>query len=567
LLLAAGCAQSTSLAPAQALETANGLAAQGDVDGAIRVLEDSLAEHPDDQQLRLLAGRLYVRKGDAAAGAALLKRLVDRGAPAQLWLADLGEALLAQEKNYEALELAESVEPDSPLTQLQRDVIVLRAQLALPNRDERALVHSVVDLARLRNTGAAAQADAAALSQADTTLSSLRQSEPLVRGGFEHFECARNTRPVQPAVASTAVPAPKRVLRVGPGERYRTIAAAAEAARDGDLVEITAGEYSGDVAHWPQTDLTLRGVGGRPHLKAAGRHVHGKGTWVISGDNVVVENIEFSGSRVPHRNGAGIRFEGRKLTVRNSYFHDNENGILTSNRDDAEVVIEFSEFARNGAGDGYTHNMYIGHSASFVLRGSYSHDVRVGHLVKSRAAINQILYNRLTDEEEGSSSYNIDIPDGGRALVLGNQLQQGTHTENPAMLSFAAESRQGAADALYVAFNTFYNMWFDGIFVDNKSETPAVVVDNIFAGAPAQPIRGPGEPLGHVPAARVAFAAQPAADFRLGPESLAIDAAVEPPGIDGWELVPALEYVHPTAVRARPVIYLRDIGALEFCGW
>ena len=561
------CAQSTSLAPAQALETANGLAAQGDLDGAIRVLEESLAAHPDDRDLRLLAGRLYLRKGDTTAGEASLRRLADRGAPAELWLADLGEALLAQKKYFEALELAKSIKPATPVVQLQRDLLALRAQLGLPNRDERSLVRSVAQLARLRDTGVPAQANEAVLAQIDATLTSLRQSEPLVRGGLEHYECARHTDSVQPATPTADLPPPKRVLRVGPGQRYRTIAAAAEAARDGDLVEIAAGDYSGDVAHWSQTDLILRGVGGRPHLKAAGRHSGGKGIWVISGDNVLVDNIEFSGARVPDENGAGIRFEGRKLTVRNSFFHDNENGILTGNRDDAEVVIEFSEFARNGAGDGYTHNIYIGHSASFVLRGSYSHDVRVGHLVKSRAAVNQILYNRLTDEKEGSSSYNVDIPDGGRALVLGNQLQQGAHTENPSMVSFAAESQGGPGDALYVAFNTFYNMWLDGIYVDNKSPTPAVLVDNIFAGAPAQIIRGPGEPLGYVPATRIAFADERAADFRLGPESFAIDAAVDPPKVADWELSPAYEYLHPAGVRPRPVIYLRDLGALEFCGW
>jgi hypothetical protein len=568
LLLAASCARSTSLEPAQALESASGLAAQGDFDGAIRVLEDSLAGHPEDRALRLQAARLYGRKGDFAATEALLRQLKERGAPPEVWLDDLGEALLAQKKYFEASELAKSITPATPLTQLQRDLLALRAGLALPNRDERALVRSVAAFARQRSTAAAGEGSDAVLAHIDATLTALRQSEPLVRGGLEHYECAR-AAPADAATAAKPTEAPqrKRVLRVGPGQRFKTIAAAAEAARDGDLVEIAAGDYVGDVAYWGQTDLTIRGVGGRPHLAAAGRHSQGKGIWVMSGDNVVVENIEFSGARVPDENGAGIRFEGRRLTVRGSYFHDNENGILTGNRDDAEVVIEFSEFARNGAGDGYTHNIYIGHSASFVLRGSYSHDVRVGHLVKSRAMVNEILYNRLTDEETGSSSYNLDMPDGGRALVLGNEMQQGSHTENPSMVSFAAESAGGADDRLYVAFNTFYNVWLDGIFIDNKSAAPAVLVDNIFAGAPAQILRGPGETLGYIAAPRVALADPREAGFQLGAESFAIDAAVDPPQVPGWDLRPTFEYVHPASVRPRPVIYLPDVGAQEFCGW
>ncbi|HJS21460.1 MAG TPA: tetratricopeptide repeat protein [Steroidobacteraceae bacterium] len=565
MLLTASCAR--SLEPEQALATANGLAAQGDLDGAIRVLEKSLAANTEDRDLRLQAARLYLRKGDFATGEALLRRLVDQGAPPELWFTDLGEAQLAQQKYFEALELSKSITPATPTLQAQHGLLALRAQLGLPNRDERGLVRAVAEFKRLRDTAAAGEGSEAALAHIDETLGALRQSEPLVRGGLEHFECARAPT-AQAASATTAdLPAPKRVLRVGPGQRYQTIAAAADAARDGDLIEIAAGDYVGDVAHWTQTDLTLRGVGGRPHLKAAGRHSQGKAIWVISGDNVLVENIEFSGARVPNQNGAGIRFEGRRLTVRNSHFHDNENGILTSNRGDAEVVIEFSEFARNGFGDGYTHNMYIGHSASFVLRGSYSHDVRVGHLVKSRAEVNQILYNRLTDEEAGSSSYNLDLPNGGRALVLGNVMQQGSRTENPAMVAFAAESPGGSADRLYMAFNTLYNVWFEGIFVDNKSAAPALLVDNIFAGAPAQILRGPGETLGYVAASRVALADPRVAGFQLGPDSFAIDAAVDPPQVPGWDLEPAFEYVHPASVRARPVIHLRDVGALEFCGW
>jgi hypothetical protein len=567
LLVVASCARSTSLEPAQALESANALAGQGDIEGAIRVLEESLAGHRDDRDLRLQAARLHARQGDFVAAEALLRLLAVRGAPPDLWLADLGEALLAQQKYFEALELSKTTTPTTPVAQLERDLLGLRAQMALPNRDERALVRSLAGFARARSTAAPGADSETALARIDATLATLRQSEPLVRGGLEHYECARSMPATAAAVASPDSRASKRTLRVGAGERYKTIAAAAAAARDGDVVEIAAGDYVGDVAYWPQSDLILRGVGGRPHLKAAGRHSQGKGIWVISGDNVLVENIEFSGAQVPDQNGAGIRFEGRRLTLRGSSFHDNENGILTGNRDDAEVVIEFTEFARNGAGDGYTHNMYIGHSKSFVLRGSYSHEARVGHLVKSRAAVNQILYNRLTDEEQGSSSYNIDLPDGGRALVIGNQLQQGSRTENPSMLSFAAESQGGTEDRLYVAYNTFYNGWLDGIFVDNKSAAPAVVVNNVFAGAPGQALRGPGEPLGYVATARVALADPREAGFQLSADSYAIDAAVDPPQAGDWDLRPAFEYVHPAAIRPRPIIYLPDVGALEFCGW
>ncbi|MGH8645852.1 MAG: right-handed parallel beta-helix repeat-containing protein, partial [Gammaproteobacteria bacterium] len=113
------------------------------------------------------------------------------------------------------------------------------------------------------------------------------------------------------------------VLEVGPGKKYAKPSEAANAAGDGDVIEIMAGTYMYDVAIWAQNDLTIRGVGGRAHLQADGAAAGEKAIWVIEGDNVTIENIEFSGARVRDRNGAGIRQEGTNVTIRNCYFHHN----------------------------------------------------------------------------------------------------------------------------------------------------------------------------------------------------------------------------------------------------
>ena len=59
-----------------------------------------------------------------------------------------------------------------------------------------------------------------------------------------------------------------RVLHVGPGKTYAVPSAAAAVVRDGDIVEIDAGLYAGDVAVWRANRLTLRGVGGTARLRA-----------------------------------------------------------------------------------------------------------------------------------------------------------------------------------------------------------------------------------------------------------------------------------------------------------
>ena len=59
------------------------------------------------------------------------------------------------------------------------------------------------------------------------------------------------------------------------------------------------------------------------------------------------------------------------------------------------MLVEYTEFHHNGAGDGYSHNFYIGQVRSFTLQFCSSRQAKVGHLAKSRAQANFILYNRL----------------------------------------------------------------------------------------------------------------------------------------------------------------------------
>jgi hypothetical protein len=359
-----------------------------------------------------------------------------------------------------------------------------------------------------------------------------------------------------------------RVLRVGPGRTFTVPSAAAAAAQPGDIIEIDAAAYDSDAATWDQNRLTLRGVGGRAHLRSNGAAVQGKGIWVISGNDVVVENVEFSGAAVPDLNGAGIRADGSNLTICNSYFHDNQEGILGGA---GNVLIEYSEFARNGNcidPSGCAHNIYIDPDAQrFTLRYSYSHHAREGHTVKSRARENFILFNRIMDESDGNASYIIDIPDGGRTFIIGNLIQQGPLAENSTMVAYGAESGANGVLDLYVVNNTFVNDRGSGTFVDIRGGTSGKIMNNIFAGGGSTP-SGSGSlavntnitsatPPGLVD--RVNF------DYRLTASSSARDAGADP-GVsaNGVSLTPISEYVHPTNRRDRPVVGTIDVGAYEF---
>lgn len=93
------------------------------------------------------------------------------------------------------------------------------------------------------------------------------------------------------------------VLHVGPSRELKVPSQAAHEAKSGDVIEIDAADYRGDVAVWNQNDIVIRGVGGRPHLYADGDAAQGKAIWVTHGDKIRIENIEFSGCTVGDGNG------------------------------------------------------------------------------------------------------------------------------------------------------------------------------------------------------------------------------------------------------------------------
>jgi hypothetical protein len=283
--------------------------------------------------------------------------------------------------------------------------------------------------------------------------------------GTRHFRGAVSVRHRICSFLMFAVCANAAVLRVGPGQQYLTPCDAIHAAAAGDTIQIdAAGNYDGDVCGWTTNDLTIVGGNGRPRIDAAGESFRGRATWMISGNNTTVENIEFTGAKGPDQNGAAIWQLGANLTIRKCYIHGNEDGILAGDNPTSHIVIENTEFAENGYGDGQSHNIYINHIARFTLRFSYSHDAISGHLVKSRAVENFILYNRLTGES-GTSSLELDLPNGGLSYVIGNVIQQGPFTENSTIVAYGEEGATNPDSTLYFVNNTVVNNRWNGFFI------------------------------------------------------------------------------------------------------
>ena len=279
-----------------------------------------------------------------------------------------------------------------------------------------------------------------------------------------------------------------RIHRVGPGGRFCCLQEAIRAASSGDTVEIHPGEYRGQVAVVDVPHLTIRGLGSGAVLHADGRHAEGKAMLVVRGD-VVLENLEFRGARVPAGNGAGIRFERGRLVVRRCRFFDNEMGILTANEADMMLDMVDCEFGAAPRHEGLLHHLlYVGAIGAFSIQGSRFSGGWRGHLLKSRALRNRVLNNRLDDSPSGEASYELEFPNGGHKIAVGNVIAQSARTQNPDLLSMGAEARNGMTGSLVLENNTFINaagpnsrfvqVWAERL----AGEVPVRMVNNRFVG-------------------------------------------------------------------------------------
>jgi hypothetical protein len=354
----------------------------------------------------------------------------------------------------------------------------------------------------------------------------------------------------------------RQIIRVGPGRKIELPSQAARIAKPGDIIEIEAAEYFGDVAVWRANDLVIRGVGGRPHLNAGGRAAEGKAIWVTRGNNITIENIEFSDAKVRDRNGAGIRSEGRDLTIRNCLFHNNEDGILGGSNKESTITVEYSEFAYNGHGDGQSHGIYVGSIKRLVFQYNYVHHTKIGHHVKSTAKENFMLYNRLMDEGDGNSSYAIDIPNGGLAIIIGNIIHQGKLAENFSLIHYHSKTKKPGI-GLYVVNNTVLNSRHNGVFVSNRSPIEAQLINNLVVGR-LKLVKGYFKGTHNIKGDKGYFVNPKGYDLRLNQNAQAINAGIDPGKVHGISLAPVAEYVHPISRRDRPRNGQLDVGAFEF---
>ncbi len=292
------------------------------------------------------------------------------------------------------------------------------------------------------------------------------------------------------------------ILNVGAKEPYTTIASAVSAASSGDTILIDAGTYKAQDILLTK-NLTIEAAGNGPVVLQESRPL-AKGMLIAGSSstapNITIEGVTFTGARSPSQNGTGIRYQSGNLTLTNDTFSNSQDGILATPfvANTGTIVVQGSTFDHNGIATRLGHNLYIGDVAQFTMTNSVSEDAMVGHEVKSRAFNNDIENNLIKDGPTGTSSYDIDIPNGGNALIQGNTIEQGPKSQNPWMIAYGEEGKLHPG-SLTVTDNLILNDRHGGKGIWNDTSTAASITGNdIYGLSSSALLKGPGAFSGDV---------------------------------------------------------------------
>ena len=282
-----------------------------------------------------------------------------------------------------------------------------------------------------------------------------------------------------------------KTLEVGPDRYYKAPSAAAAVVADGDTVDIDPGEYF-DCAVWSANGLTIEGRGAGAVI--TDKTCEGKALFITRGDGITIRNLTFTRARVQDENGAGIRVEGKNLTVENSRFINNENGILAGDSLESRILISNSEFLHNGkCGGSCAHGIYVGKIALLHVEHSKFFETKDGHHIKSRALRTELIANDIMDGKDGTASYLVEIPNGGSLVMEDNILEKGPNNGNhSAAIMIGAEGVTQRTEELKFVGNKFTNdESHETIFVKNLTATGATLSANTLKGK-VVPLAGDG---------------------------------------------------------------------------
>ena len=280
-------------------------------------------------------------------------------------------------------------------------------------------------------------------------------------------------------------------IQAGNGTEHPDVCSAIAAAMPGDTIEVS-GPASTSYCAWTTSNLTIKGVGTRPVIKAG----LGVSAWSIAADNTVIENLSFEGSVCATGECVALELHNGNLALRNVSISGSDIGVRAYNSAGGALTIERSEIAGNGS------NIEVETIARLRLSSSYVHDSLGGVLVKTAAHENSIHNNRLASGSEASASGELVIVGSTKTNVSGNVLVRANGGSTAGLLQYV--NLAGHRGEIVAQRTTFVNAATSGIeFIELiGSEAPSLRLEgNVFwgdtsAGKPTHADAGSGNYFG-----------------------------------------------------------------------
>ena len=149
------------------------------------------------------------------------------------------------------------------------------------------------------------------------------------------------------------------------------------------------------------------------------------------------------------------------------------------------------------------------------------------------------------------ASYEVDLPNGGDALLIGNVIGQSAASENRVIVAYGAEGNAWPQSRLRLVHNTLISegarpAWFVRVWIERlPAYTRLQAVNNLGVGPADFTLGAAWATEGNFSAPESVLEAADALDFALVRGSTLRGAGVDPLAATGSELVPRFEFALP----------------------
>lgn len=309
--------------------------------------------------------------------------------------------------------------------------------------------------------------------------------------------------------------------------------------------QASSGSYP--TSAWPPFEQYSRGAV-RVRSKVPGRMVvlqvtanemtKGKGIFNVYRRDFAASWVTFQGARRgdEYGNYSAIRGESPEdgdktesnyvVTLDHCLIDNCDNGLL-GGYSGTRWVLDSCHVRDCGSGDGRSHAAYL-YGESVTVRGSLFERTRVGHNFKARIPMVDISDSRFLDGATGTSSYAIDIPNGGTVRLRNVVLHHGPRASNSTLLAVGEEKDNVIGRVLPTRLD------IDGLMLLAECSNP-IGIWNAF-NAPADRMQGV-QAFG-IPARRMIL-----------PEFASTGSTVALPGVTMLATMPPLDRTSPVGAK------------------